>query len=202
MSPHAIQFHEALEAISVIVGYHGGWMPVYRTREGRTRAFYRPAGAPGLGSLIRRLDELHSDQIELGLPERERFHGGVGNVTVLWAKVSGPDQLARAQAFKPRPTLVLADGRSSRLCFWWLERPVSYFAAVDANRRLAYHVHAVQRWGDPDVLRIPCPGTFMRDGRTRPLPVRVTRLNTASFDVKQVVGRLKEPPPKDAWRAA
>jgi hypothetical protein len=202
MSPHSAPVYEALEALGVIVGYAGGWMPVYRTREGRVRVFWRESRRPGLGSTIRALDEAYGDQITLGLPEARRFNGGVGSCTVLWSRVQGPDQLRRANAFRPRPTMVLADGRSSRLCLWWLERPVSYFVARDANRKIAYCLRAVQKWGDPDALRIPCPGSCVTEGRARPLMVRVSRLTTASFVPDMVVGRLREPPPKDAWREA
>jgi hypothetical protein len=202
VSPHAVTFPEALEALNVILGTAPGWMPVYRTREGHVRAFWRPSGAPGLSSLVRGLDEAYSDQVEFGLPQARRWDGGVGVCSVLWARVNGPDQLRRAHAFKPRPTMVIAEGRSSRLLLWWLERAVSYFEVVDANRKVAYALRAVQKWGDPDLLRVPAPGTCIREGRSRPLPVRVTRLVTSSFQPVEIVGRLKEPPPKDAWMTA
>ncbi len=96
--------------------------------------------------------------------------------------------------------MALQEGSSSRrLLLWALEESVDFFSIEEANRRIAYHLRAVQKHGDPDALRVPAPGTFLRVGRSRPVPVVVSRLEPDFYTVAGVAGRLKEPPPKDAW---
>jgi hypothetical protein len=157
-----------------------------------------------LATLIRSLDENADDTIELGMP-RERIPGrpeedGVGRASVLWARVTGNEQLARARRFRPLPSMVLQEGTSTRRWLVWaLEQPINYFDVVERNRRLAYCFGARQKDGDPDVAWLPAPGTCVRTG-ARPVPVRVTRLTTASY-LPAITDRLREPPAKDAWMA-
>jgi hypothetical protein len=197
---HVARFDVALEALAFVTGWAGGWFPVERRREDRTRVFWRAARAPGLSSLVRALDERYSDEIAFGLPQPRRFNGGVSSATVLWAWVEGADQVARAQRFRPRPSIVLRAGQSSRrLLIWPLEHEAGYVAVQEANRKLSYALRARQKEGDPDLLWIPCPGTCLRVGRSRPVPVVCSRLSVASFELAAVVGRLREPPARDAW---
>lgn len=174
-------------------------MPVYR--DGRLRDWLPVPGCrPYVARRMRLIDELHSQEVAFGLPMARVGGGGVARGTVLWARVEGKEQLARARKLRPYPSIVLQEGASTRrLLLWALERMVPYDHLVRANRRLAYACGATQKWGDPDVLRVPIPGTFLRVDRSRPVAVMVSRLEPAFYDVRQVVGRLKEPPPADAW---
>jgi hypothetical protein len=141
-----------------------------------------------------------SDEICLGLPQMRRWNDGIHCSTVLWVKVEGSDQIARAARFRPLPTVAIQEGSSSRRwLLWLLERPVDYFQVRDRNRRLAYHLRAVQKAGSPDNAWFPAPGSFLRYGRSRPAPVVCSRLTTASFEPDAITSRLREPPPADAW---
>lgn len=202
---HAARAGDALEAFDWMAGWAGGWMPVERRRDaGHARMWWHHCGQADSGRVlaetVRGLDERWSPEIRLGLPQSRRWNGGVGAVTVLWAVVEGSDQVARAQRFRPRPSMVVRAGVGSRRWLLWaLDRPAGYFDVQAANRRLAYALHATQKHGDPDGLSLPAPGSCLRVGRARPVPVVVSRLSVETFALRAVVGRLKEPPPRDAW---
>jgi hypothetical protein len=205
MSPHAAKLDEAVYALHMMLGWHESYMPVELT-DTRTRYWHR-CGRPGDGARLARVvrwhDEHRDTEIRLGIPHLTPKSGGVHRATVLWAVVDGPDQLARANRFRPRPSLVLKAGFSSRRWLVWaLEEPVDYFQLQAANRKLAYCLRATQKFGDADLAWFPAPGTCLREDRTRPVPVVVARLTTDTFHAASVVDRLKEPPPKDAWMDA
>lgn len=197
------RFDHAAQALLTISAYWGSWMPVRCASWPHTEHCWRRGPRDDLAGLIRWLDEQYSDEIRLGVPQERIDNGGVGRCSMLWAHVTGHDQLDRAQRFRPRPTLVIAEGTSTaRWLIWWLDKPMNYFDVVAANRKVAYALHARQKDGDPDMAWIPAPGSCLRDGRSRPAPVRVSRLTTASFELPAVVGRLREPPDRFAWMDA
>jgi hypothetical protein len=197
---HAARFTEALQAFQTMTGWWGGYLPVRLGSWRDDECMWRRTPHSDLPKLVRALDEEHDDEILLGLPQAKPFNGGVGRVSVLWVRVEGTDQLQRARKLKPRPSLALAEGSSTRrVLFWALEKPIDYFDAEARNRRLAYACKAVQRFGNPDAMWVPAPGTCLRRDRTRPVPVVVARLTTDVYKPDAVTGRLKEPPPKDAW---
>lgn len=208
--PHA----DALQALAFITGWGGGWRPVYRYRAGQrgagdqgSRMWWLRSDAPRAGGelarLVRSADERYSDEIEIGLPQFRRWNGGVAGATVLWCRITGDDQLKRARRLRPLPSLVVQEGSSSRRwLIWALEEFVRYSALEAANRRLAYALRATQKHGDPDAFLVPAPGTCLRRDRSRPVPVICGRLTTDSYSLGAVVGRLKEPPAKDAWMGA
>lgn len=200
---HAAPFDEALEALQFFTGWAGGWTPIERRRADRTRLYWRNARAPGLPALIRDLDDRYGDEIAFGLPQTQRWNGGVTHATILWARIEGSVQLRWARNFRPLPTIVLQEGASSRrLLIWALEEAVRYFDLIATNKRIAYRLRARQCDGDPDRLWVPCPGTcLLTDGGGRK-PVRTTRLTMQTFTVKQVAGRLKDPPEQKDWRTA
>lgn len=205
MSPHAARMAEALIALDLLIGWRDPWVPMEFRREGRTAAFWHRAGAPHtLVNLVRESDELYSDEIVLRLPEPRRFNGGPVGATILWARIEGTDQLDRARRFRPLPTMVLQEGASSRrLLIWALSRWLDYFQTEQANKRIAYRLRATQKWGVPEKLEIPAPGTCLRAGRSRPVPVVVGRLEPRVYTPRQVVGRLKDPPPQRMpWETA
>lgn len=204
-SVQAAQFDQALHALELMLGFSGGYMPMWLERPGRRRRYFHAVGVPGAGrllvDLVRTADERHSDEILLGLPESQPWHGPTRG-TVLWCRVEGKDQLARARRFRPLPSLVLAEGSTTRrLLIWALRRAVPYHELEDANRKIAYALRATQKHGVPENLRIPAPGTCLRVGKSRPVPVVVSRLTTASYLAPQIVGRLKQPPEIKWWEA-
>jgi hypothetical protein len=149
-----------------------------------------------LAEVVRRLEG--EGEVLIGMPQARPCNGGVSNGTVLWCRVEGKEQLARARQFRPLPSLVLAEGSSSRRWLLWsLRETAGYTELVSANRKIAYALKATQKFGDPDLAWLPAPGT--RLGKTASIPVRVARLTAEDWTVRDVTGRLKEPPPKDAW---
>jgi hypothetical protein len=103
------------------------------------------------------------------------------------------------------PGIVLQEGSSSRrLLLWPLEVVVPWTVSYAANRRLAYKFGATQKWADADLLRIPAPGSCLREGRDRPSPIRVARLTTVSFRPEQFAASrwLKDPPEPFDWTKA
>lgn len=208
MSPHAAVYQEALQAYLFMGAWWGGAVPVKLgswapSTEAGSETIWRHGPHSDLAGIVRDLDASCDDEVLLGVPESRPWAGGVSSGSMLWAVVDGPDQLQRARQFKPHPSLVLQAGAASRRwLFWALEEPVSYFALQAHNRKLAYALRAVQKHGDADSAWFPAPGTCLRRGRARPVPVRVARLTTDVFPADSIVGRLKEPPPKDAWMDA
>jgi hypothetical protein len=197
---HAVQGPAALQALEQIVGWSGGWLPLHRHRAGlEPRMWWQETHVPGsprrLVDAVRLWDERFSEEVLVGLPQLRPFNGGVGQCTVLWARVEGKDQERRARSFRPLPSMVLQEGSSSRRWLIWSLREVAgYFQAQAANRKLAYALGATQKYGDPDVFLVPAPGTCLRVDRSRPVPVVCTRLTMADYTLDGVVGRLKEPP--------
>ena len=190
---------QATRLLALLAMWGGGVAPVYRDG-GEMPAAWVDCARPSEAAedLLRRVARARgSAQLELGLPERERRVGGPGSCTVLWCWVESKDQARRAgKRFKPLPTLVLKMGKSCRrLLIWGLEEQVPYVSVVAANKRIAYALHAPQKWSEPERLRIPLPGTFLRAGRVRPSPVLVTRVGEETFTRAQVSGRLRDPPP-------
>lgn len=138
-------------------------------------------------------------EVSIGLPERSPGRG-VGRCTVLWCWVEGSEQVARAMRFRPRPSVVIRTSGSRRLLLWGLSQAIGYQFIAPFNRKLAYALRAPQKWAAPEALRIPWPGTSLRIGRARPVLVVVTRMNSDPLTWEQVVGRLREPPSRDAWK--
>jgi hypothetical protein len=200
----AAPFDEALQWLLLCGSWWGGVMPVRLGSwgEGETcwRGWHR---SRDLAGLIRYLDERNDDDVLLGMPQNRPWAGGVSRASMLWCRVEGKDQLERARRFRPLPSIVFAEGSSSRrLLFWPLEQVHPWGEVLAANRRIAYRLRAVQRHGDPDELVFCAPGTCMRVGRSRPVPVRVARLSVATFTLAGVAGRLKDPPDVKWWERA
>jgi hypothetical protein len=193
---------EALGALDLLLGHAGGFMPVEARTDAGTRLWWHRCGSEAglLARTVRRMDERGSVEVRLRLPQVRRDAGGCSWSTVLWAVVEGSEQVERARRFRPLPSMVVQEGTGSkRILLWALDRRATWQETFDANRRLAYAFRAVQKAGDPDALSIPCPGTCLRVGRSRPVPVVVGRLTTDSYELGRVVGRLKAPPEND-WR--
>lgn len=204
---HAAHGQDALRALEHTIGWAGGWMPVYRHRSTVPRLMWHRPGQRGsagrLARAVRVFDEQHSDEILLGLPQRRRWNEGVHGATVLWARIEGEQQLKRARAFRPLPSIVLQEGSTSRRwLIWALGQWADYNTLADANRRIAYNLGATQKHGDPDAFLVPAPGTCLRVGRSRPVPVVCARLTTDTYTAQRVAGRLKPAPENKWWERA
>ena len=151
-------------------------------------------GGATLAGRTERWDRVQSRQVEIGLPQSRGL--GPSYSTVLWAWVESRDSVKRAVRRRPAPTMVLRMGTSCRrLLIWALRETVPSISVEAANRRLSYALHAPYIYADPEKLRIPLPGTFLRVGRKRPVPVLTTLADTDRvYWRKDVVGRLKDPP--------
>jgi hypothetical protein len=191
---------EALMFLSLLVGWHGGHLPVYADGGRGPYRWLQTGSVSQLGEELRvlaeELDFERSAQVEIGLPQAIRY-GGVAKLTVLWAWCENRDAVRRAhRRFRPAPTMVLRMGASCRrLLLWGLREPLSELTAEGDNKRIAYALHAPQKYAQANGLRIPLPGTFLRVGRSRPAPVLVTLMaDDAIYPRSQVVAGLREPP--------
>jgi hypothetical protein len=197
------------EALDWILASSTWWGAHLRVRLGAWpdgEVIYRRWRAPGvegdLSGMVRWLDEEHDDEVLLGLPVSRKGDSGPGRTSLLWARIEGEKQLAWAKRHRPLPSMILQEGSSTRRwLLWMLERPVTYFEAVKLNRRLAYRFRGVQARGEPDGLWLPAPGTCLRDGRARPVPVRVSRMTLDTWWPEDVAGALRDPP-EQQWGAA
>jgi hypothetical protein len=196
---------EAVCALYAMTARSGGWIAVRCRQQGATITMQHECGSPSDGArlahAVRVFDQRFNDELAVTLPRPHRGWETLKESLVLWCRIEGRDQEVRARRFHPRPSLVLQEGDSTRrLLLWALTEPVGWLTCRDANRKLAYHLRAVQKWSDPDALEIPVPGSFLRVGRSKPVPVICSRLEADFYGVDRVVGRLREPPPVDAWR--
>lgn len=203
---HAAQYTEALHALDFIVGWNGGWMEqrIWLPLEERWEVAWHRCGVPGSGRrLVRRVravDERLSGQVLLSIP-RKKLGGGAPYATVLWARVEGDKQRKALDRFRPVPPVVVQEGASTRaVAFWPLDRALGWEWIVRANKRIAHRLGTPKKWADPDEFLFPAPGSCLRAGRSRPLPVVMTRLEPVHFTARQVVGRLKDAPDPNAWR--
>lgn len=140
------------------------------------------------------------------VPRPERSHGTAGLSSVLWARTEGKEQLRFLERFRPRPTLVLEEGDTTRrTAFWALSSPLNYEWTVLGNKRIAHALRAPKKHAEPEFMFNP-PGSCLRDGRARPVLIRVAERTDALYHANDVVGRtrpggaLKDPPDPDAWR--
>jgi hypothetical protein len=117
--------------------------------------------------------------------------------------VSGTDQLQRAKLLAGRvpPTAAIkVSGSSKRWLLWALQEPVSSERAERLNKRIGYHLSApYMKTSRPDILRLPVPGSFLREGRARPAAVELTRA-TLDTCTPKFADALREPPDPMAWR--
>jgi hypothetical protein len=211
VSLHVARLDEAVEAVAFVMGWAGGWaeLTTWHEAEPRVKPFWVDLSGPGAGGklarLVRDIDERWSAEIRLSLPRRRLHFGTVSFAGCLWAMTEGTDQTQRLERFRPEPTLVLREGSSSRrTSLWLINRQLDYPRLLRANRRLAYRLRAVQKAGDPDELRVPMPGACLRKDRARPIPVVMERLDAdlGSFTVREMVGKLRDPPEANWWEKA
>jgi hypothetical protein len=168
MSPPAATYQDALNALLCMTTWAPGteWVDLERSNlpsvSTRILHMWIPCRGPRdrrrIVDAVRTLDERHSPEMTMPLPRPKHAWGSVTQTTVLWARVEGTEQVQRARAFRPAPTLVLQEGSSSRrLLLWAVDRPLGWSHAVQANKRLAYALHAVQKHSDSGVVADPDP---------------------------------------------
>jgi hypothetical protein len=198
----------AIAELAFAVGYNGGHLPVYLNGKPNPEHMLsceppRARAGERLGRIAANADLEHSAEVAIGLPTIKEF---VFNSTILWAWVRSGEQVERAAAFKPRPSIVLKIGGQSneRLLIWVLRQPIAAELVMPHNARISYCLHAPRTRSRPEALRIPLPGTFMRVGRSVPAAILVTRLEIGPklHTFEQITGKLKDPPPADAWKDA
>lgn len=142
-------------------------------------------------------------------PRHVRGMGGVRKAHCLWSRVEGSKAMTRLErcgdwaSSPPAPSLVILETPQRGTALWVLRRPLPGAWARQGNRRLAYHLGMpAGRDCDPEELFVPVPGSVLREGRVRPSPVvRASGVRCVDFTAREVVGRLKEAPSPDAWRA-
>lgn len=186
---------EALTFCGFVLGWTGRQMPL--TIEGGETRWTRP---PWLPDIVRRIGGENLD-VSAGLACERPDIDTLTQTAVLWAWVEGSEQVAAAKRFRPAPSFVLRMGEtaSRRLLIWTMAEPIGAADAEILNRRIAYRLRAPQKWAALEALRVPLPGTQLKVGRKRPVPVVVTRMQMDGFDAS-FADRLREPPPRDAWR--
>jgi hypothetical protein len=139
-------------------------------------------------------------RLSTGVRRRREF-GSCGDAAVLWVRTEGKAQAAALKRFRPSPTVVLSEGSTSRkVALWSLDRPWGFEVIERANRRLAYALRTAPKWSVLE-FDFAAPGSCLRAGRARPVPVVVEWMDARGvYTARQVVGALKEPPSRDAWR--
>jgi hypothetical protein len=122
--------------------------------------------------------------------------------SILWVRTETGKAASKLRSFRPAPHVVIREGASVRyVAFWALSDPLEDEWLGRANRRIAHALGAPKKHCG-DTFAFHLPGTIMRAGRSRPVPVELVRFEPGVLSARQVVGRLREAPDPDAWRTA
>lgn len=165
---------------------------------------YDFAVSDGPGDWLAMVARMCADrEVRLGAGSRRRRGFGTCDCSrVLWARVGSRKEVANLRRFRPRPTLVVREGSTCRLvALWSLRRPLTYEWLVRANRRIAHRLFGPKKWAEPE-FEFPVPGSCLRAGRARPVPVHAVLFEASVYEPRQVVGGLKDAPDPNAWREA
>lgn len=165
------------------------WAAVYIPGDARDRflAWCRLLrGGEGMTSLALR-DEEHTRP------------SAVETSNCLWVAGEGGRFSGLLRAFKPRPTLVVREGATTRYAaLWALQEPLGATWVERANRRLAAALG-----GRPASARLDftmrIPGSLIKYGRRSPVRVGAT-VFPELYAPKDVVGHLPEGPDPEAWQ--
>ncbi len=160
---------------------------------------FEAADLDGWARMVARMSRDRDVRLSTGVRRRE--FGTCSDAAVLWARVEGKAQVKALERFRPSPTFVVSEGATSRkVALWSLSRPWGFEVVERANRRIAYALRAAPKWGVPE-FDFPAPGSCLRAGRVRPVPVVFDWFDPRGvYTAREVVGALKEPPSRDAWR--
>lgn len=120
--------------------------------------------------------------------------------SVLWARVESPGGRDALDGFLPAPTLVMAAG-AVRTALWALTGELTRRESEWLNRRLAFALGARLKDAAPWFSFSP-PGTVLRAGRSKAVPVVVERFSGELHSARAVAGGLADPPDaRAAWLA-
>lgn len=126
-------------------------------------------------------------------------HRAIDGANVLWAAGQGEKFAAALRAFKPRPTVVVREGQTTRYAaVWALSGLLERRWLEQANRRLSAHLGGKSQSARPDYM-MRVPGSLVKYGRRDPLRVRAHAFPEL-YDPAEVVGRLRDGPDPNAWR--
>lgn len=116
---------------------------------------------------------------------------------LLWAATGSGGAVSRLRTFRPLPSVVIREGVTTRyVAFWALEEPPADLE--HALRKIGHHLGGPNKYaGAKQSFTFHLPGTILRAGRQRPLPVELVRYEPEIVTAAQVLGRLREPP--DPW---
>jgi hypothetical protein len=120
--------------------------------------------------------------------------------SILWARTENGKAASLLRSFKPQPHVVLREGSTIRyVAMWALSDPLEGDYLDRALRRIAHHLTGPKKHCALD-FRFYLPGTILRAGRSRPLPVELVRFEPGVLKPREVVGHLKEAPDPEAWK--
>lgn len=125
--------------------------------------------------------------------------------SVLWVVAESRRACERLGRLRPRPTLVLREGGTTRTtAIWALDKPLAWDWTIRGNRRIAHYIDAPKKYAEPTHgFRIP--GSAVRWGRDGPrlIPLRINVVEfepAAIYEARRVVGHLADAPDPNAWR--
>jgi CHC2 zinc finger/RepB DNA-primase from phage plasmid len=138
--------------------------------------------------------------VYVGAAPRDRRAGTADAVPrgyTLWADCDEPAAVHALSAFDPAPSLIVLTGSVTdevphAQALWQLRRPLSGADLERANRRLALGLGADMRATDRARILRP-PGTTSHKHQP-PRPVTCIRCEATSFDAREIVGDLPDPP--------
>lgn len=120
---------------------------------------------------------------------------------LLWARTESKVSAKRLVHMRTQPSILLREGDTARyVAFWILRKPLTHSQLERANKRIAHYLRTPKKWSDADTFTFPLPGTFLRRGRTRPVPVVLESMSLQQHTAKSVVGWMRDAPDPDAWR--
>jgi hypothetical protein len=144
------------------------------------------------GRLVRLLDA--EDCYVSAIPRNLKGdHLTYGNAHLIWAALTKPDSGRRLERFRPGPTLVWRQARSShRFAAWSLSVPLSPRFIEQATGRISNHLGGTRHAGLPEAL-LPSPYS----GKWT-----IEFSQPETYTPRQVVGDLRDAPDRHAWRRA
>lgn len=114
---------------------------------------------------------------------------------MLWVRLERRECGARLARFQPAPTLVVREGATlRRWAYWALSDPLHGFAVDEANQRLAWALRGRTATAAATTL-VLSPFARLRHSDSF-CEFESDTISTPG----QIVGRLADPPPTDAWR--